>query len=78
MALGLRPAALDPTSHPRVTQVQAKLPQFCDISRKQRYTEASRCPLRVPGTVIFHTDTQKKCFIYILPSKEFEQQQRTY
>lgn len=32
----------------------------------------------VPATAIFHTDTQEKRFISILPSKEFERQKRTY
>lgn len=78
---GLGAATLDPsippTGHPGT---RLSSPQSFATSAVNRRSQGNRadvlCDIRV--TVIFHTDTQKKCFIYILPSKEFEQQRRTY
>lgn len=72
----LGPAVLDPASRPWVTQVLSKVPPSSAasaVNRRSRFrTKQMSCD--VPATAIFHTDTQEKCFIYILPSKEFEQQ----
>lgn len=69
----LRPAEPCP-GHPG-TREHCSL-QFCNISHTQAphagVTADVLCGL--PATVIFHTDIRKKCLIYILPSKESEQQ----
>lgn len=50
--------------------------QFCNISHKPAPHSGIRADVLcdLTATVIFHTDTRKKCLIYILPSKESEQQ----
>lgn len=76
----LPPLTRTPTDGlPRYTGKRSPSFATSAINRRSHLRTRADVLCDVRATVIFHTDTpKKKCFISILPSKEFAQRRRTY